>query len=204
MSSLPVKVTKEYGKFKSILGNRVIFPSHVTRMAYAIKQKNLLEYQPILVNAAMYVIDGQHRLAAAKRLKIEIPYIVVPDTDLEDVRMLNSHLKSWSARDFADSYAKTGNKHYKELLAFIKKYEVHLMLAASILSGHTDTGGGALIGTYSQWNLRNQRSKWCRRTHGTITGITSLYRRRCVAKQTFHQSPHLLLRKGSETSPIDC
>ena len=55
--------------------NRAINQRQVERLMDSIKKHGFIESIPILVDPNGYVIDGQHRLEACKRLSIE-PRIV--------------------------------------------------------------------------------------------------------------------------------
>lgn len=69
--------TNDYGLFKSIMANREIDDKHVKRLAKSIARKNLLYIRPLIVNEKMQIIDGQHRLAAAKEIKATVYYLKV-------------------------------------------------------------------------------------------------------------------------------
>ena len=58
--------TTDYDIFKGIVGNRKVEKKHVEMLTGAIDRNNLLNVRPIIVNEEMMVIDGQHRLEAAK------------------------------------------------------------------------------------------------------------------------------------------
>ena len=60
-----VYYTKDLSIFKIIDGNRIPNLSHIRRISGSIKQNGVL-MNPIIVNKSFEVIDGQHRLAAAK------------------------------------------------------------------------------------------------------------------------------------------
>lgn len=138
---MKVDQTSEYTKFKSMMGNRFINSSHVRKLATSINKFNYLPYNPILVNDGMYIIDGQHRLAAARHLGIPIHYVVVAGATLDTIRSLNSSLKAWTVRDFAESYVKTGNEDYVTLLDFADTYGIQLTAAAALLAGKS----GAIV-----------------------------------------------------------
>lgn len=116
--------TQDYGKFSSIGGNRHVLKSHVNTIVDAIKTNNLLSSSPILVNEKMQVIDGQHRLAAAKELGVPVFYIIHPGLVLKDVQAINSNKKNWKVEDYAQSYASIGNPHYIEYIRFRDKYKI--------------------------------------------------------------------------------
>ena len=64
---------------------------------------------PILVNENKSIIDGQHRLQAAKELKIPITYIISNESSEENIDQLQIS-KKWTAFDFCNRNALRGNK----------------------------------------------------------------------------------------------
>lgn len=119
---MEIKNTNDYSLFKSILANREIDEKHVTKLAKSITRKNLLYIRPLIVNEKMQVIDGQHRLAAAKQIKATVYYIKVEGLTKADISVINTAQKNWTRSDFINFYAMDGNVHYKQLAAFIDKY----------------------------------------------------------------------------------
>lgn len=69
-----MKETKDYNIFKKHPNNREIFHANLEKIKRSIQIKNLLEYRPIIVDKKMQVIDGQHRLEAARQLGVPIYY----------------------------------------------------------------------------------------------------------------------------------
>ena len=108
--------TKEYSVFKKMVGNRPVDRRRVETLCKAIDKKNLLSIRPILVNERMEVVDGQHRLEAAKLLKVPIAYVVVDGADFEEASVLNANTKTWGCEDFVKMYAAQGFPDYKALL----------------------------------------------------------------------------------------
>lgn len=127
--------TKDYSKFKSLVGNRFVNKAHVRKLITSLEHKNMLEHNPILVTDKMVVIDGQHRLEAAKHLGLEIFYRIVPGATLETVQELNSTMKSWTLKDFCESYAMLGKEDYETLLQFASRYDLSLSFSAQLLRG---------------------------------------------------------------------
>jgi ParB-like chromosome segregation protein Spo0J len=62
--------------FKHIKGNRIPNLKHVRRLVDSIKKYGM-KCNPILVNEQMEVIDGQHRLLAAKETNSFVYYIII-------------------------------------------------------------------------------------------------------------------------------
>lgn len=96
--------TKDFSIFKSVNFNRDKSKKHIKDVIKIIKKENLLHLHPILVNNSMEVIDGQHRLEAAKELDLEIFYI---QSDLSYAHILSSNLiqKNASLIDVIKFYA---------------------------------------------------------------------------------------------------
>lgn len=98
-----MKSTKNYEQFKDIASNREVDERHVKKLVKAIQEKNLLPVNPILISKEMKVIDGQHRLEAARILDLPI-YYIQGDFDRRDISKLNSNHKNWSAMDYINFY----------------------------------------------------------------------------------------------------
>ena len=107
---MKIQKSTDYATFKILNGNRMIKPSHVKKIAASMAQKYIPV--PIIVNEKRYIIDGQHRMAAAKQLRIPITYIQITGLGLADVQRLNTSAAQWSLDDFLESYIDLGNQNY--------------------------------------------------------------------------------------------
>ena len=114
--------TNDLSVFQEIKGNRPPNPQHIRRLVGSIKDNGLL-CNPILVNERLEVIDGQHRLLAAKESKSEIYYIVLNGYNLKEVHALNLNQKNWTKKDFMDGYAEMDIESYSKLREFTKKHK---------------------------------------------------------------------------------
>mgnify|MGYP003676458481 CR=1 FL=1 len=74
MKEMHLKSTKSYSIFNSIIGNRNLDSKNLKRIKESINEIGL--QMPILVNQNKSIIDGQHRLQAAKELEIPITYTI--------------------------------------------------------------------------------------------------------------------------------
>ena len=132
-----IKSTSDYDIFKFREDNREkIDYNHVKRLVLSITQKNLLELRPICVNRKMEIIDGQHRLLAAKELGVEVFYEVKADLVKEDIILMNIS-KSWSLPDYHNFYVKNDYEEYKKLNEFMIKHGISLKVALCIILGRT-------------------------------------------------------------------
>jgi hypothetical protein len=127
--------TTDYDQFKAIIGNRAIFQPHLNRMIEDLQEHNFLPTTPIKVNQRMEVIDGQHRLLAAKHLGLPIYYIIEDEGDLTTVQKTNSRQRQWTIVDFLESYMATGKKDYIRLAEFCEEYNTSIATAIELLSG---------------------------------------------------------------------
>lgn len=128
--------TTEYKKFKRITGNRKINKNHVNDLIKDIGKNNLLEQFPIVVTQDNYILDGQHRLEAAKANKWEI-YVATVPMKIEDtiVAMINSSQKAWSIEDFINFYAERGGEQYIFLAELMDEYNITAANLIALLKG---------------------------------------------------------------------
>lgn len=161
--------TSNYEMFKSVGGNRDIYPRHVESLTAAIERKNLLQYYPILVNENFEIIDGQHRLMAAMKLGLPVYYERVEGLRIEDVMSINTNSKTWTLQDFIDAYVLLGYSAYQTLVDFMERHKTPASLSAGLLAGYTARlrGGGTIAAS-----IRN----------GTFTIGSLSYAERMIAK----------------------
>jgi len=135
--ALPViKETTNYDMFNTVKGNRAIMLAHVKSLMEAVSQINLLPYNPIIVNAQFEVIDGQHRLEAAKRLGVSIYYVITEEpVGATEVHVLNTRNRAWTPNDFLETYIAHGKQDYVILRDFMEDYGFTLSLSVMLLSG---------------------------------------------------------------------
>lgn len=138
---MAVQKTTDYSLFKTIKGNREVTMGHILRLKRNIEKHNMLADQPILVNSKMEVIDGQHRLEAAKQLGVPIFWKQGDAEDIRDTQLLNSATRPWASQDYLNSYISAGNKHYKELQEFVNHYHLPISFSAALLSGTVSLRG---------------------------------------------------------------
>lgn len=121
ITNIQVFETKDYSQFKKLIGNRSLNESQVDGIVNSI---NEVGYQPvpILVNERMEVIDGQHRLEAAKRLDIPILFIIKAGAGATEVMQLNLRRGNWTVYDFIGFYSANGNHSYIKLNEYSVKF----------------------------------------------------------------------------------
>lgn len=112
--------TTDYDQFKFFDANRDISISHTARVAKSIMMKNLMSDFPILVDCNKYVLDGQHRLEACRKLKIPVYYKFAEHMKDTDIATINSISKKWTANDYLAQYISLGNLNYIRMNDFMR------------------------------------------------------------------------------------
>jgi len=122
----------DYGKFGKLKGNRPIHPQNVRSLVAQLKRNNKLKFFPLTVDADFRVIDGQHRLEAAKLLNVEVYYQIDPDGDIVTTREVNTVGIQWSLHDFLNNFLENNESSYTLLNSFWKNNEKYLTLPQAI------------------------------------------------------------------------
>jgi len=105
------------------------------------------------VNEKYEVLDGQHRLEAAKSLGLDIYYFLKNNGSYKDIIDFNQHKKNWKSEDYLKLFAEgTLNNNYLKLQNFMKINNFDLAQALIILNGpikqmreYSDFKSGAFI-----------------------------------------------------------
>jgi hypothetical protein len=135
-----INKTKDYSLFKKHESNRPICPANLKKLIGSIKALNLLEFRPVLVDSQMRIIDGQHRLEAAKLLEIEVFYQINEDASHEDIVLLNTNQKRWLIDDYVNYYTSRGNQEYVKFKEYAKKRNIPLTDLMSLFKASNNHG----------------------------------------------------------------
>lgn len=136
MSTATIKQTKDYTMFKKHDSNRTIDNRNLNRIIESIKEEDLLAECPIIIDKDGRVVDGQHRLEAAKILGKAIYYIESDGFSSKAMNRLNTAKKSWALDDFLNNFCAEGHEDYIKLQDFIKKEKLPLNIAIQLFAGH--------------------------------------------------------------------
>jgi len=108
-----------------------------TKTILAIKESmakfGFIPGRPVLITKEWLIIDGQHRLLAARDLGIEVEFEILEGDYLEKMIQLNSTQSNWTLEDYVNSYASQNIDCYRKLLKFKEKYDLNLSSAITIL-----------------------------------------------------------------------
>jgi ParB-like nuclease domain len=144
-----IQKTKNYDQFKFLECNRKISEAHLKWLVFSIQAQNMLKFRPILVDSDMNVIDGQHRLEAAKRLNTEIFYQVNKKAEISDIMLINAGQKRWKREDYIHYYASLGNENYIKLREYIAKEKRPPTVVIKLIGCESGTMGDRLkMGTF--------------------------------------------------------
>lgn len=147
-----IKSTKDYFIFKKHESNRPLDPSNLKKIKASLQAKNLMKFKPILVDGQMHVIDGQHRIEAAKILGIEVYYQINEEADTEDILLINATQKKWSREDYLNYLVSTGNQEYLKIKEFCDKHAItlseYLRMDRQQTSQHSGKIDSFRLGTY--------------------------------------------------------
>jgi len=153
-SEFKIYKTIDLDRFTLLKTNRPINQNHSTRIATNIKSSTML-CNPILVNEKMEVIDGQHRVCAARMLDSFVYYIIANGYDLEQVKALNIIGEKWNNFDYLESFSDAGLKDYILLRDFIKRHKVFnfsvcLMLCSNLKSADSSKNNGSRLSPFKK------------------------------------------------------
>lgn len=137
-----VQSTTNYDQFNLLGANRDINASMVKRLKKSFEEKgNLMQVSPILVNERYEVIDGQHRLTAARELGVPVYFTIVPGIGINEARQMNLLHHRWDSEAFLKTYSAEGRRPYIEFskLKFdYPDFSFSILIAAIV--GHQTTG----------------------------------------------------------------
>jgi ParB-like nuclease domain len=120
--------TEDLSIFNIHESNRDLNELNVERLMSSLICKNLLKFRPILVDEKMRIIDGQHRLEAARRLKVGIYYQKQKEAKTEDIILLNQHQKKWELLDYLKYYVADGKEEYRKFKEFIDNKNISIQV----------------------------------------------------------------------------
>jgi hypothetical protein len=143
-----VFVTKDYGKFKTIDGNRMINRLHADKIAESMEEKQLVT--PIIVNEKYEIIDGQHRFTGCQKKEKPVYYIICEGYGLADVHRLNEKSHDWKLKDFLDGYSVFAQKDssysdYVVLKEFIERNKITPAMGIFLTKGEMNDQDATII-----------------------------------------------------------
>lgn len=134
-----IKVTEDYDQFRYIAGNRKLNSIHLANLIESIKDKNLLPFNPIIVDKDMGIVDGQHRIQAAKNLSLPVYYTVANDIEFDDITRLNAFVQQWGIAEYLNAWIERGKEEYQKVQDFMEKWSLTPSSAVALLNVDEDS-----------------------------------------------------------------
>jgi len=130
--------TKDYSMFKLLEFNREKERGHINNLKKELIKDNHLDIHPIIVNLKDEVIEGQHRLAAAEELGIEV-FFLKKDVAYEHILKSNFTQKKWGLIDAIRFWALKDKKaSYVKLLKYTQDLKVSGRALLGLLASNLD------------------------------------------------------------------
>jgi len=147
--------TTAYAMFHHLPENREVDSKHVRKLVREISKKNLLHLKPIDVTTTGGVVDGQHRLEAARELGAPIFYRVTEQLGEAEIASLNVAQKNWAGTDYLHYWTAKGKPAYIALTAFRERHpSISFSNARMMVSGTTNNQADMLkAGQFQAANL---------------------------------------------------
>jgi hypothetical protein len=127
-SDVKIWVATDYSKFNLNEFNRE--PGHYKKVLESIKANDYTQYQPILVDKHMNIVDGQNRFLACKELGLPIYFIVSKNIHIFAAADINQASKNWSMQDYVQHYSKRGKESYTKMLDLCARYGQRISVIA--------------------------------------------------------------------------
>lgn len=172
--------TTDYDQFHLLPENRPVDPAHVRKLVAQIGARNLLHTQPLDVTADLGIIDGQHRLAAARELGLPVYYKIGEQLSGADITALNVARKNWQGADYLHYWTVKGRTDYVALTAFMQRHPTLSFSNAKMMLGVTNKGAA------EEFRLGH----WKAGEAYKAEQVASLVERITAEVRTFKQSAH--------------
>jgi hypothetical protein len=127
-SDVKIWVATDYSKFVLNEFNRD--PSHYRKVLESIQANDYTQFQPILVDRKMNIVDGQNRFLACRELGLPIYFIVSREIHIFAAADINQASKNWSMQDYVQHYSKRGKDSYTKMLDLCAKYNQRISVIA--------------------------------------------------------------------------
>jgi len=134
VSRFKLEKTSNYSIFKFYKSNRSLNLSNLKKIEESIRKFGLL--QPIITTSSGYILDGQHRFEALKKLKMPVDYIISYNADDYAVIESNKIRKGWKTMDYVDYWSSNQNYDISLLKKQISKWSKYTSIG-SISAAYT-------------------------------------------------------------------
>lgn len=155
--------TTDYSIFKYDKRNRPVNQRRVKQLVKSMREKGFTN-QPIKVTMHGAIIDGQHRLEAAKIAKVPVLYFIdnSKGTLFEKAADSNRLSKVWSKQDYLHGLAEQGIYSYVVLTEFQKKYPEFRLTELMMMLQNNSASITVADFSVGKWKVNNVKlaEKW--------------------------------------------
>jgi hypothetical protein len=148
-----IQSTMNYDLFQFLDGNRKINPNHVFMLKSDPTFAEQFEYHPIIVNEKMQVIDGQHRLEAARSLEIPVYYVVQKGASHSTVKNINVNQKAWRAEDYLTFYS-FDNKEFAFVNEMKNLFVINLDFIIATIAAFENTSRSTIAAQFKRGAIK--------------------------------------------------
>lgn len=149
--------TTNYSIFKIMNINRDILEFRIKRVIESIMEIGYIESRPIIVDKDLFIIDGQARFEACKKLKLPIIYEIYNGDSKKAMIALNSFQQVWTQKDFVYSWAKQGKESYIKLVEYEEHYKFGISNSIAICMPKTAADNGRMIKKGDEFEINIKR-----------------------------------------------
>jgi len=128
--------TMDYDRFRFFDNNRRTVESHIRKLITSIREVGLLE--EITINQDYFIIDGQHRFEALRRMNAPILAKIKIGATSKDIIPVNIVRRGWSLMDYIEHYANEGRIDYQQIREVIESNTSKLS-TGTLLDLYADT-----------------------------------------------------------------
>ena len=155
--------TYDYEKFTLLTGNRKRNQKKINAVAKKMKKHGWLNTVEITVNQYFQVIDGQHRLEAAKIAGVAVLYKIVEGAGLKEVIKTNSGSSNWKIVDHIPSQINLGNKNFILLDQMMKQFPCLPLSICQMMITQTNGNPDRELIEMGEWQIGdyNKGVLWC-------------------------------------------
>lgn len=139
-----IKHTKDYDSFQHFESNRPVNKKHLQSLIQDPTFPAKFSTCPIVVDANLYIIDGQHRFFAAKKLGIPVFYIIDPTATENDINIRNTQTRRWSRTHYIHFYVDK-NPSYRLIKELMEEHHVHANFVLAVIRGVIPEGHGNVL-----------------------------------------------------------
>jgi hypothetical protein len=166
--------TSQYDKFQFVPENRSV--RNLTKIRNSMRKYGFIVSFPICVkqvdSGKLMVLDGQHRLEAAKSLGIPVHY-VIHNGSAFNISEVNNTQSKWTPMDYLTSHIGS-NPEYAKVKAFMDTYHVTLSVAIGLLNGSSASGNATGMDSFRLGTFKCKDEIRAHKTMGLISRVSDV------------------------------